>query len=182
MQQLIIIAAWQVGTLGIGRKNELPWPKIKSDLERFKNETEGFPCIMGSNTFWSLPPNHRPLKDRLNIVVTRNLDGKDYPNSVKIASSIDEAIQIAFETGKEKLFFTGGSGIYKEVMERSLANTLLGTIVFTEEDTSAEPCDTFFPKIGKEWRCIHPGKKGLDEYSGIPIQFLTFTNSKKPIF
>lgn len=175
----IMIAAWDAETLGIGRNNKLPWPNLQADMIRFKNETMGFPCIMGSETFWSIPAPYRPLSGRLNIVVTRNLDGKHYPDDVKVVSSIDEAIAVALETGKEKLFFTGGSGIYKEVMKRSLANKILGTSIFPPEKITG--LDTFFPKMGKEWNCTSISKLMVDASSNYGIQFTTMINSKNPL-
>jgi dihydrofolate reductase len=53
---------------GIGYQNKLPWSKIQGDLPRFKRLTEGYPVIMGRNTWDSLPK--KPLPKRINIVVT----------------------------------------------------------------------------------------------------------------
>ena len=38
----------------IGRDGDLPW-RLRSDLQRFKAVTIGKPCIMGRNTWESLP-------------------------------------------------------------------------------------------------------------------------------
>jgi len=53
---------------GIGYKNSLPWNKIKDDLPRFRNLTEGGVVIMGRNTWESLPI--KPLPNRINFIVT----------------------------------------------------------------------------------------------------------------
>ena len=53
---------------GIGYQNKLPWTNIRGDLPRFKRLTEGYPVIMGRNTWDSLPK--KPLPKRVNIVVT----------------------------------------------------------------------------------------------------------------
>ena len=58
----------------------LPWGRIQEDLNFFKKKTTGkneLPTInknviiMGKNTFSSL--GHSPLKDRINIVVSRTI-------------------------------------------------------------------------------------------------------------
>lgn len=72
MHPFSIIVAEEKKTHGIGLNNRLPW-HIKRDLEFFKTTTTDEPntvVIMGRNTWESLPSNHRPLSDRINIVVT----------------------------------------------------------------------------------------------------------------
>jgi dihydrofolate reductase len=57
---------------GLAKENTIPW-KSKKDMEFFKRKTIYNIVIMGSKTLFSLP-NGIPLKDRLNIVITRNKD------------------------------------------------------------------------------------------------------------
>ncbi len=52
----------------IGNKNGLPW-RIKSEMAHFRAVTLHKPVIMGRRNFESLP---RPLKNRANIVITRD--------------------------------------------------------------------------------------------------------------
>ena len=54
---------------GIAKDGVLPW-SIKEDMAFFKEKTVGNIVIMGLNTFLSIPSRFRPLKDRLNIVLT----------------------------------------------------------------------------------------------------------------
>ena len=56
---------------GISKNGTIPW-KSKTDLNFFYNITKGNIVIMGKNTFFSLPDNCRPLKNRVNIVLTNN--------------------------------------------------------------------------------------------------------------
>ncbi len=51
----------------IGRDNTIPW-HAPEDLAAFQRETTGGAVIMGRRTWESLP--FKPLKNRLNIVVT----------------------------------------------------------------------------------------------------------------
>ena len=53
---------------GIGYKNRLPWPSLKKDMEKFKSLTSNNICIMGSNTWNSLPK--KPLPNRINVVLS----------------------------------------------------------------------------------------------------------------
>lgn len=54
----------------IGKDGQLPW-HLPEDLAFFKRETLGGAIIMGRRTWESLP--FRPLKERLNLVVTSTL-------------------------------------------------------------------------------------------------------------
>lgn len=55
---------------GIGLKNKLPWDHLNDDLIRFRKLTQDQVVVMGRNTWLSLPV--KPLKNRLNFVVTSN--------------------------------------------------------------------------------------------------------------
>ena len=52
----------------IGVDNQLPW-YLPEDLKFFKRMTQAKPLVMGRKTFESIG---RPLRNRLNIVVTRD--------------------------------------------------------------------------------------------------------------
>ena len=54
----------------IGNENKLLW-HIPEDMQRFKKLTSGHAVIMGRKTYASIG---RPLPNRTNIIVTRNLD------------------------------------------------------------------------------------------------------------
>jgi dihydrofolate reductase len=57
-------------TCGLAKNGQIPW-KSKKDMTFFKHTTINNVVIMGSATLLSLPKS-APLKDRLNIVLTRN--------------------------------------------------------------------------------------------------------------
>jgi dihydrofolate reductase len=86
---------------GISKNGVIPW-KSKTDLNFFYNTTKGNVVIMGRNTFLSLPENCRPLKNRLNIVLTTNPEV--YSNDEKY-KNIDN------------LIFTSDQNIYKEILQ-----------------------------------------------------------------
>lgn len=56
----------------IGMNGKLPW-HIPADLKYFSKTTKGSVVVMGKKTWLSIDDNHKPLKNRLNIVVTRNI-------------------------------------------------------------------------------------------------------------
>nr|AIA15980.1 Dihydrofolate reductase [uncultured bacterium]AIA16325.1 Dihydrofolate reductase [uncultured bacterium] len=95
----------------IGNDLEIPWPKLKADLQNFKNLTIGHTVMMGMKTFLSM--NSKPLKDRTNIVVTRNRTWKPEQDNILVAHSLYEALYLAQDYGKgEKIWNIGGGMLY----------------------------------------------------------------------
>ena len=64
----IIVAADK--NWGIGKANKL-LVSIPADMKMFRQETTGKVCVMGRKTLESFPGG-LPLKNRTNIVLTRN--------------------------------------------------------------------------------------------------------------
>ena len=59
--------------LGIGNDGTIPW-YIKEEIKYFKDLTSNNIVLMGKNTFFSIPVKNRPLKNRLNLVLTNDKD------------------------------------------------------------------------------------------------------------
>ncbi|MGC4023853.1 MAG: dihydrofolate reductase [Mesorhizobium sp.] len=127
----------------IGHQGGLPW-RLSSDLKRFKAETMGKPLIMGRKTWESLP--RRPLPGRLNIVVTR--DPAYSAEGARLTTSVDEALQIASDSGADEIAVIGGGDIFRALFDR--ADRLNVTHVLGEV-----PGDTHFPAISHEdWEVV----------------------------
>lgn len=102
---------------GIGYQNKLPWGTLKEDLSRFYKLTTTKPpelinvVIMGRKTWDSLP--HKPLKNRLNVVLSKN-GIKSYPENVKVFNSKTALLKYLLEINKgiHKIFVIGGQEIY----------------------------------------------------------------------
>ncbi len=143
MQEKIIIAAVARNNV-IGNGNTIPW-HISEDFKRFKRLTTGFPIIMGSKTWMSLPK--RPLLDRENIVISRNPDFK--ADGATVFSSLEKAIEHCKEA--KKIFFIGGASVYEQAMKFS------DVMEITRLENKFEG-DAFFPKIdNNEWQIVgHP--------------------------
>ena len=90
MQNLSLVAA--VGDGGeLGYHNNLIW-KIKEDLDFYKDLTMGKNIIMGRKTLESFPGG-RPLKNRVNIVITKK---EDYEvDGAVVVHSVEEAVKEA---------------------------------------------------------------------------------------
>ena len=82
----IIVAADK--NWGIGKDNKL-LVSIPADMKMFRQETTGKVCVMGRKTLESFP-GKKPLKNRVNIVLTRNTDYA--PEGVTLCGSVEEAL------------------------------------------------------------------------------------------
>lgn len=95
----------------IGDKGKLPWSN-KSDLNYFKNQTTGGIVVMGHSTWKSI--GSKPLKNRINIVLTHNneIDGYEDDN-VYIAHSVEEVLDFYNESDKD-IWIIGGANTFKQ--------------------------------------------------------------------
>ncbi|URJ26078.1 type 3 dihydrofolate reductase [Blochmannia endosymbiont of Camponotus modoc] len=127
----------------IGKKNVIPW-YLPIDIQWFKYHTLYKPIIMGRKTFESI--GKKPLLNRLNIVLSRNLLN-DY-NGVFVVENIDEAlslIQDAYE-----VMIIGGSEIYNIFLPH--AQRLYLTYIHNMVEIDG---DTLFPDYDiREWQSI----------------------------
>lgn len=118
----------------LGKDNALLW-NLPADMKYFRETTSGHPVIMGRKTFESIG---RPLPNRRNIIITRNLNYKK--SGIEIVHSLDEALKLLKDTNKE-IFVIGGAEIYKQAM--STADKLYITHINAKEKNA----DVFFPEI-----------------------------------
>lgn len=139
MRVSIIVAVAENGV--IGRDNDLPW-HLSEDLQRFKRLTMGHHLLMGRKTFESIG---RPLPGRRMIVISRGRPA--LPEEVLLASSLEEALEIAGKAGEEEAFIAGGSQIYRLALP--LAHRLYLTRVHREY-----PGDARFPDLEESAWCL----------------------------
>jgi dihydrofolate reductase len=84
---------------GLSKDNSIPW-KCKKDMKFFVDKTKNNVVIMGKNTYFSLPKNVRPLKERLNIVLTSN----------------PQDIIKQINSHEREVIFTNDENIYKTIL------------------------------------------------------------------
>ncbi|WP_337872206.1 dihydrofolate reductase [Ignavibacterium sp.] len=136
----LIVAIAKNGVIGKS-SGEMSW-HVSEEFKHFKNTTKGFPVIMGRKTFETLG---KPLKDRLNIVLTKNPDFKTEFDEVIIFSSLDDALQFCRNNNYEKVFIIGGAEIYK------LALPIVDEMIISFMKFEAEG-DVYFPEFNEtEW-------------------------------
>lgn len=168
----LIVAATKAN--GIGKNGTLPWPMLKKEMAYFARVTKRVPLpsntgsmqsdtlkqtllegqsrnvvIMGRKTWDSIPPRLRPLKDRTNIVISRQERNQlgTLPEDVILATDITaglESLERAVKQGKAKpsgrAFVIGGAAIYKAALSLPQTKRILLTRINNGFD-----CDTDFP-------------------------------------
>lgn len=143
MKKISLIVAREYSG-GIGIFNSIPW-KVKKDMTFFKNLTINNTVIMGKNTFESL--NYKPLKNRINIVLTTTLDKKDYNyDNLFFFDDLDDAISFAHieneMSKRNEIFIIGGQTLYN-LMTSIYYREMISYFYITEILQNFE-CDTFF--------------------------------------
>ena len=158
----IIVAHDQA--LGIGKNNKLPW-HIKGDLKFFQSTTCALPqgaekqnaVIMGRKTWQSLPEAYRPLRGRINVVLTNN-DSLFLPQGVLRNNDLKAALNRAAEIGCLKIFVIGGAAIYKQAFYMEVFRTLYITEVEGMYD-----CDTFLSDYRDQFELVESSSLNVED-------------------
>lgn len=151
----------------IGKNNDLPW-KLPDDMKYFMETTRQHAVIMGRKNFDSLPPKFKPLKDRLNIVVTRHKELlKDY--DIRAVDSIDGAFEQAPQS--EEVFVIGGAEIFKQTLDRA------DRLYITEIDAVVDG-DVYFPEYDKsQWKEVSRVHHKADERHAYAFDFVLYARA-----
>lgn len=135
----------------------------RADMRHFVSHTTGHPVIMGRRTLESLPGG-RPLRNRRNIVLTR--DETFSPEGVEVAHTIEEAL--AAVADEPEAWVIGGGKVYAELLERCARAVVT-------RNHCVRACDTRFPNLDSDpaWRLAEVREGGVTE-SGVPFDFATY--------
>lgn len=160
MEKCLIVAIGRNNEIGV--RGQLPW-HISEDLKYFKEQTKGFPVIMGRTTYFSLPV--RPLPGRKNIVL--NLGGEPIPEACCVYS-----FEEAYEAAKpcEKCFVIGGASVYRAAVKD------MDRLYITHVHADVPEADVFFPEIDPEvWKVESRSAMHRDAETGFDFEFVVYT-------
>lgn len=164
MKIQLIVAATENNV--IGRENDLPW-SLPHDMAFFKTKTMNSVVIMGKNNYLSIPEKFRPLKNRVNIILTKNPSFS--AKNCLIAHSLEHGIQLA-QSKKKEIFIIGGGKVY----EYALNNNLIDVIYLTRIHAQIKG-DTFFPELNmEEWEKVSSKFHPKDKKHKYNFTFLKF--------
>lgn len=137
MSLSIIVATSKNGVIGVD--NKLPW-HLPKDLKYFKEKTVGKKVIMGRKTFESIG---RPLPNRENIILTRNVELAI--DNVSVYHDINELLTTLSEN--EEHVVIGGGEIYE------LFLPYVNKVYLTYIDSQVEGDTTFL--VPKEYKLLN---------------------------
>lgn len=177
----------------IGRDGTMPW-HLPADLSRFRQLTRGHVVVMGRRTYESIGG---PLKDRVNIVVTRDrhyqapgctvlhdigplladprplyLVGGDqsYQELLPHANVLSLSIEPMpnLLPDPRDLYVIGGAEVYREFLPH--ADVLHVTRIHAHISG-----DTFFPAYDeRQWRLVEATERPRDEKNAFDCTFETY--------
>ena len=156
---------------GIGKEGDLLL-SIPEDMKFFRETTSGGVVVMGRKTLDSFPGG-RPLKNRTNIVLTRNSGFAR--EGVKVVHSEEELRGMLSEEENDRVFVIGGASIYSQLLH------LCDTVYVTKMDVSFE-ADAFFPDLDamEGWKVTAESPEAVyetdDGQLSVKYKFLTYQN------
>ena len=154
---------------GIGYNGDL-LEHIPEDLRYFKELTTSHVVVMGSKTWDSLPK--KPLKDRLNVVVSSK--PKEVLGDMSIRIDMEELMvrmiymkrnALVNPSEEEEWFVIGGGSIYQQLLP--FCDRVYVTKIYKDHDN----VDTYFPNLdeSEEWAPAACGQ--LLTYNDLTYQF-----------
>ena len=185
---------------GIGRGNEL-LISIPDDLKRFSRITSKSTVIMGRKTSESIP--NMPLKNRINMVITRNAAGDPFNPNEKITTiSMEQAKEFLLEhrkkmkelkeedfddedeltdAGKKKKKKQNPEGKIFIIGGGEIYKELLpycDMIYITKVFKAFDDVDAYFPNLDemREWEIIMADD--VMECEGVKYQYRKYKNTK----
>lgn len=174
---------------GIGYRGELPWhpTRLNNEFKHFRRltvtrtpgvENRQNVVIMGRKTWFSIPEKNRPLNDRINVVLSRQLEAPP-AGAHHLARDLASALRLLDGPGEpqappaDQVWVIGGNSLYSEVMETPGPRRLFVTRILKQF-----PCDTFFPDISADRYRLLPEYPGVSsepqEENGIQYHFQVY--------
>ena len=149
---------------GIGKGNDMMF-SLPADMKFFRSTTMGHTVVMGGNTLRSFP-NQKPLKNRVNIVLSRGQVRDD----CIIVRSYDELKTEMTSRKNEDIYVIGGGEVYKELLP------YCHEVLVTKVD-AVGGAEVFFPNLDEnaDFVCVDEGIPQED--NGYTICFTRYRNT-----
>ncbi len=127
----------------IGKDNKL-LVSIPDDMKFFRETTTGKVVVMGRKTLESFP-GKKPLKNRVNIVLTRDLDYQ--AQGAIIVHSKEELLRELEKYDTDDVYVIGGESIYRLLLD-------MCQVAHVTYVDYAYDADTYFPNLDEnpDWK------------------------------
>lgn len=142
--------------------------RIPSDQKMFREMTEGKVIVMGRKTLETFPQK-QPLKNRINIVLSRN---EEYTvKGALVVHSIKELMEELKKYDDADIFVVGGSSVYEQLLP------YCDTAHITKIDYAYQ-ADAYFPNLDAmpEWELTADSDE--QTYFDLEYYFLKYQRKK----
>lgn len=151
----------------IGKNNQL-LVRIPADQKFFRETTTGKVVVMGRKTLESFP-NGLPLKNRVNIVLTHDMDYK--VKDAIVLHSMDELHEELKKYNSEDIFVIGGEKIYEQLVDECDVAHI--TKIDYEYDA-----DAYFPNLDQKPEWVITGDSEEQTYFDLIYYFYRYEKVK----
>ena len=148
---------------GIGKGNDMMF-SLPKDMKFFRETTMGHTVVMGGKTLRSFP-GQKPLKNRVNIVLSR---GQVRDDCIIVPSY--EALKNEMKARQnEDIFVIGGGEIYRELLPYCHG-------AYVTKVDAIGGAEVFFPNLDlhPDFLCVEEGEP-IDD-NGLTIRFTKYQN------
>ena len=149
----------------IGNRDDL-LVHIPEDQKNFRRITTGNVVVLGRKTLSGFPGG-RPLKDRLNVILTKNPDFE--AGDAVIVRSQEELFEQLKTYPSNEVYVIGGGTLYK------MLEPYCDEAIITKIDYSYQ-ADTYFPNLDEKenWELVEEGEE--QTYFDLIYHFDTYRN------
>ena len=150
---------------GIGSENRL-LVTISDDLCRFRKLTEGKVVVLGRKTLETFP-NGKPLKNRRNLILSKN---PDYcVEGTEVFHDLSSMRDLLRTLPQEDICVIGGESIYRALLPYCDRVRLTKTLC-------TAPADRFFPNLDTLPNWSQTDCSPIMEENGLQFQYIDYVN------
>ena len=146
---------------GIGKDGE-QIVYIPEDLKRFKAFTTGNTIVLGRKTVATFPGG-KPLKNRRNLILSRNSDYR--PEGGEVYADLDSLMEQV--TDPENTYVVGGASVYNALIEQC-------DRAYVTKIEAKYPADCWFPNLDEDpnWEIEEQGEEL--EHEGVKFCYVNY--------
>ena len=152
---------------GIGKDGQL-LVRIPADLKRFQALTTGHTVILGRKTLATFPGG-QPLKNRTNIILTRNPEFT--AKGAVVCHSVEETLEELKKYPSEDVYIIGGDTIYRQFLP------YCDTAHVTRME-HAYDADAWFPNLDEDPEWELTGQSEEKTYFDLEFTFCRYERKK----
>ncbi|MBR1391918.1 MAG: dihydrofolate reductase [Lachnospiraceae bacterium] len=151
----------------IGHQNKL-LVRIPEDQKFFRQTTTGKVVVMGRKTLESFP-NKKPLKNRVNIVLTGNRAYR--AEGTVIVHDLDELHAELAKYNSEDIYVIGGESIYRQLVDEC-------DVAHITKIDYAYDADAYFPNLDKKEEWVITEDSEEQTYFDLEYYFLKYERKR----